>query len=94
MFLRRFGVTGTIFTFFFIAQEALVSQLTFPAGGFSIFLILTLLWAAISTPEVAAVVGFGAGLLLDLSPSTSGNWKWVLDSGCYPTYVASCYMAT
>lgn len=86
MFLRRFGVTGTIFTFFFVAQEALVSQLTFPAGGFSIFLILTLLWAAISTPEVAAAVGFGAGLLLDLSPSTSGplgHWTLILVLMCY-----------
>jgi uncharacterized membrane protein len=81
MLLRRFGFTGTIFTFFFIAQEAAVSQLNFPAGGFSIFLILTLLWAALSTPEVAAAVGFGAGILLDLSTSTSGplgHWTLIL----------------
>ncbi len=81
MLLRRFGITGTIFTFFFIIQEAVVSQLNFPAGGFSIFLILTLLWAALSTPEVAAAVGFGAGILLDLSPSTSGplgHWTLIL----------------
>jgi rod shape-determining protein MreD len=81
MFLRRFGITGTIFTLFFIAQEAVVNQLSFPAGGFSIFLILTLLWAALSTPEVAAAVGFGAGILLDLSPSTNGpvgHWTLIL----------------
>ena len=81
MLLRRFGLTGTIFTLFFIAQEAVISQLSFPAGGFSIFLILTLLWAALSTPEVAAAVGFGAGILLDLSPSTSGplgHWTLIL----------------
>ena len=81
MLLRRFGLTGTIFVFFFILQEAAVSQLNFPAGGFSIFLILTLLWAALSTPEVAAAVGFGAGILLDLSPSTSGplgHWTLIL----------------
>jgi hypothetical protein len=81
MLLRRSFITGTIFTLFFIAQEAVISQLSFPAGGFSIFLILTLLWAALSTPEVAAAVGFGAGIMLDLSPSTSGplgHWTLIL----------------
>ena len=81
MLLRRFGITSTIFALFFIGQEAVVNQLSFPAGGFSIFLILTLLWAALSTPEVAAAVGFGAGILLDLSPSTSGplgHWTLIL----------------
>jgi rod shape-determining protein MreD len=81
MLLRRSVITGTIFTLFFIAQEAVISQLSFPAGGFSIFLILTLLWAALSTPEVAAAVGFGAGIMLDLSPSTSGplgHWTLIL----------------
>jgi uncharacterized membrane protein len=35
----------------------------------------------LSTPEVAAVVGFGGGILLDLSPSTSGplgHWTLIL----------------
>jgi rod shape-determining protein MreD len=86
MLLRRFGITGTIFALFFIAQEAVITQLNFPAGGFSIFLILTLLWAALSTPEVAAAAGFGAGILLDLSPSTSGplgHWTLILVLMCY-----------
>ena len=81
MLLRRSVITGTIFLLFFITQEAVISQLNFPAGGFSIFLILALLWAALSTPEVAAAVGFGAGILLDLSPSTSGplgHWTLIL----------------
>lgn len=81
MFLKRFGITSAIFALFFIAQEAIVNQITLPAGGFSVFLILTLLWAALSTPEVAAAVGFGAGILLDLSPSTSGplgHWTLIL----------------
>jgi uncharacterized membrane protein len=81
MLLRRSVITGTIFLLFFITQEAVISQLSFPAGGFSIFLILTLLWAALSTPEVAAAVGFGAGILLDLAPSTSGplgHWTLIL----------------
>ena len=81
MLARRFGITGTIFTFFFIVQEAVINQISFPAGGFSIFLILALIWAALSTPVVAASVGFGAGILLDLSPSSSGplgHWTLIL----------------
>jgi rod shape-determining protein MreD len=81
MFLRQFGLTGAIFLSFYVLQEAVVNQLTLPAGGFSIFLILTLVWAALSTPEIAAAVGFGAGILLDLSPSTSGpvgHWTLIL----------------
>ena len=81
MFLRQFGLTGAIFLFFFVLQEAVVNQLTLPAGGFSIFLILTLVWAALSTPEIAAAVGFGAGILLDVSPSTNGpvgHWTLIL----------------
>ena len=79
MLLRRFSITGTIFVLFFLIQEAVVNQLSFPAGGFSIFLILALIWAALSTPVVAASVGFGAGILLDLSPSTSGPFgHWML----------------
>ena len=81
MFLRRLGITSAIFLGIFILQEAIVNQLRLPAGGFSLFLIVTLIWAALSTPEVAAAVGFGAGLLLDLSPSTNGpigHWTLIL----------------
>jgi len=81
MLIRRFSITSAIFLFVFILQEAFVNQLNLPAGGFSIFLILTLLWSALSTPVVAAAVGFGAGILLDLSPSTDGplgHWTLIL----------------
>jgi len=81
MLIRRFSITSAIFLLIFIGQEAVVNQLNLPAGGFSIFLILTLLWAALSTPVVAAAAGFGAGILLDLSPSTDGplgHWTLIL----------------
>lgn len=86
MLLKQLGVTGSIFLFFYVVQEALVNQFNFPAGGFSIFIILTLLWATLSTPMIAAATGFGAGLLLDLSPSTSGplgHWTLILVLMCY-----------
>lgn len=81
MSLKRLSITSAIFLIIFIFQESLVNQLTLPAGGFSIFIILTLIWAALSTPEVGAATGFGAGILLDLSPSTSGpigHWTLIL----------------
>jgi rod shape-determining protein MreD len=52
-----------------------------PAGGFSLILIFTLAWASMSTPEIGALTGFGAGLLMDLSetsPGPLGHWTLVL----------------
>lgn len=52
-----------------------------PAGGFSIFLIVTLIWASMSTPEIGALTGFGAGLMMDLSQSSAGplgHWTLVM----------------
>jgi rod shape-determining protein MreD len=52
-----------------------------PAGGFSLILIFTLIWASMSTPEIGALTGFGAGLLMDLSetaPGPLGHWTLVL----------------
>ena len=65
MLTRRLLLTSTIFFTLFILQESLFSQIRLPLGGFSLFLIFTICWSALSTPEVGALTGFGAGLLLD-----------------------------
>lgn len=65
----------------YILQEAFVVQMRLPAGGFSLMLIVTLIWASMSTPEIGALTGFGAGLLMDLSqtsPGPMGHWTLVL----------------
>lgn len=63
----------------FIIQESVVSQFRLPGGGFSIMLIFTLTWAVLSETEVAAVIGFAAGFLMDLSQSTAGPFgQWSL----------------
>ncbi len=52
-----------------------------PAGGFSLILIFSLAWAAMSTPEIGALTGFGAGLMMDLSetsPGPLGHWTLVM----------------
>jgi len=79
MFLRKFAISAPIFIFIYILQEAFVSQLRLTGGGFSLFLIFTLIWCALCEPEVGAMVGFGAGLLMDLSQSSSGPMgQWTL----------------
>jgi rod shape-determining protein MreD len=62
-----------------VLQEAVVSQFRLPGGGFSLMVIFTLTWAVLSETEVAAVIGFAAGFLMDLSQSTSGPFgQWTL----------------
>lgn len=79
MFARRFVVAFPIFAIIYLLQESVVSQFKILGGGFSIFLIFTLLWSALGTPELGALTGFGAGLLMDLSQTTSGPMgQWTL----------------
>ena len=81
MFARKFLTSFPIFVTMFVVQEAVVNQFSVLGGGLSLFLIFTLLWAALSTPELGAVTGFGAGLLMDLSQTTSspmGQWTLIM----------------
>ena len=75
-------------TFFgvYIFQEAVMNQFRLPGGGFSLFLIFTLVWALLSSPEIAALAGFVAGLLMDLSQSSSGpigQWTLIMIVTCF-----------
>jgi rod shape-determining protein MreD len=81
MISRRFLFSVPIFLTIYLLQEGFVTQMRLPAGGFSLILILTLAWASMSRPEVGALTGFGAGLLMDLSetsPGPLGHWTLVL----------------
>lgn len=65
----------------YLAQVMIIDQVHLPFGGFSIFLIFTLCWSALSTPEVGAIVGFFAGLFMDFAPSSNGpigQWALIL----------------
>ena len=73
MFARKLLATFPIFLFMFVLQESVISQFKIFGGGISLFLIFTLLWAALGSPELGAVTGFGAGLLMDLSQTTSSE---------------------
>jgi rod shape-determining protein MreD len=81
MISRRFLLSFPIFLVVYLLQEGFVTQMRLPAGGFSLILIFTLAWASMSTPEIGALTGFGAGLLMDLSetsPGPLGHWTLVL----------------
>lgn len=86
MSLRSFFYSAPVFLSVFLIQEGIVSQLRLPLGGFNLLLIVALIWAALSTPEIGALTGFGAGIAMDLSQSTSGpmgHWTLVLIIACY-----------
>jgi rod shape-determining protein MreD len=83
MYTSRGLYSTAIFIVVYLGQLMTIDQVHLPLGGFSLFLIFTLCWCALSTPEVAAVVGFFAGLFLDLAPSTNGpigQWALILTS--------------
>lgn len=86
MLIRQISLSALIFIFIFLFQEAIVNQFKLPGGGFSLFIIFALVWAVISTPEIAALTGFGAGILMDMSGGASGpvgQWTLIMIIICY-----------
>ena len=79
MLTRQISIAAPIFLLMYVIQEAAISQFRLPGGGFSILLIFTLTWAVLSETEAAAVIGFAAGLLMDLSQTAAGPFgQWTL----------------
>lgn len=81
MYTRRGSYSTAIFVIVYLAQVMIIDQVHLPFGGFSVFLIFTLCWSALSTPEVGAIVGFFAGLFMDFAPSSNGpigQWALIL----------------
>jgi rod shape-determining protein MreD len=81
MSIRKISLSALLFLIVYVIQEAFITQLRIAGGGFSLFLIFALLWAALSSPDVGALTGFAAGFLIDLSQSTSGavgQWTFVM----------------
>lgn len=81
MYTRRGFYSTVIFIVVYLGQLMIIDQVHLPFGGFSVFLIFTLCWSALSTPEVGAIVGFFAGLFMDFAPSSNGpigQWALIL----------------
>ena len=86
MSFRSFFLSAPVFFTVFLIQEAFVTQMRLPAGGINLLLLVALIWAALSTPEIGALTGFGAGLMMDVSqtaPGPMGHWTLVLIIACY-----------
>ena len=79
MSIRQISVATSVLLMIFVIQESVFSQFRLPGGGFSILMIFALTWAVLSETEVAAVIGFAAGFLMDLSQSAAGPFgQWTL----------------
>ena len=81
MYTKRSVYSTLVFLIVYMAQLMIIDQVHLPLGGFSIFLIFTLCWSALSTPEIGAISGFFAGLFLDFAPSSNGplgQWAFIL----------------
>jgi rod shape-determining protein MreD len=86
MSLRGFLLSSPIFLAVLLFQEGFVTQLRLPAGGFNLLLVVAIIWSALSTPEIGALTGFGAGIAMDLSqtsPGPLGHWTLILIIACY-----------
>ena len=84
--MRQFLLTLIQTFVVFVVQEAIISQFRLPGGGFSLLLIFSLVWAILSSPEIAALTGFTAGFFMDLSQSASGpigHWTLLMIAACY-----------
>ena len=67
-------------------QEVVISRIAFPFANPSIFLIFIISWAFLEEQWLAALQGFLAGLILDISPlsvGVIGLWAFVLAAICY-----------
>lgn len=81
MSLYRISVTLSFFISAFLIQEALINQIDFFIGGFSLYLALTFSWIASEERSATFISAFAAGLLLDLTPSLDtpvGLWTFIL----------------
>jgi rod shape-determining protein MreD len=79
MSTRQIGISSLIFLAIYVVQESIISQFRLHGGGFSILIIFVLSWAIMSERDIAAVIGFSGGLLMDLSQNTSGPFgQWTL----------------
>ena len=86
MLIRHLLKSAPIFLFFYLIQEAVVSQFHLLGGGISIFLLFALVWSVLGSPEVAAATGFATGVMMDLSQSSSGpigQWALIMIITCY-----------
>ena len=74
-------IAYSLFFFFvlFAVQESAVSLIHFPIAGFSLYLAVTIALIAYEDHDGSIIMGFLAGIVLDLSPTSNGPFgQWAL----------------
>jgi rod shape-determining protein MreD len=75
---RSLASLGFFFVLF-VVQESVISLIHFPIAGFSFYLAISIALIALEENNSAIVIGFLAGIVLDLSPTSSGPFgQWAL----------------
>ena len=75
---RSLASLGFFFALFAL-QESVISLIYFPVSGFSLYLATAIALIALEENNGAIVIGFLAGIVLDLSPTSSGPFgQWAL----------------
>jgi rod shape-determining protein MreD len=77
---RIFSTLAFLFILFTI-QESAISLIHFPIAGFSLYLAVAISLIAFEDHNGSLVVGFLAGIVLDLSPTSNapfGQWALIL----------------
>ena len=73
--------TSLLLLFTFVIQESVISTIHFPIAGYSLYLAVATGIMTLEERTGAIVIGFIAGLILDLSPSAGspiGQWSLTL----------------
>ncbi len=75
----RIAYSLVFFFALFAIQESAISLIHFPIAGFSLYLAVAIALIAYEDHDGAIIVGFLAGIILDLSPTSNGPFgQWAL----------------
>ncbi len=75
----RTAALTSFYFFVFIIQEAIISRIHFPISGFSLYLAVVISMLLLEAASNSLILGFIAGVILDLSPSSNGPFgQWAL----------------
>ena len=82
----RIGINAALLLVIFTIQETVISRIHLPITGFSFYLTSVLLLVLLENRTGAVILGFVAGIILDLSPSSEspfGQWALILTAVAY-----------
>jgi len=82
----RIGINAALLLVIFTIQETVISRIHLPITGFSFYLTSVLLLVLLENRTGAVILGFVAGIILDLSPSSQspfGQWALILTAVAY-----------